>query len=80
MYQNDQDAENVHTHGTLMQGCTAGKELVFSYFQLPLDAMTEDGMGISSDLIIKEINLTFGKFGHDELLEFPCTCGMKTKG
>jgi hypothetical protein len=65
--------------GTLMQGCTAGKELVPPHFQLPSDAMTEDGMRISSDFI-KDMKLTLGKFGHNELKEFPCTYGMNTKG
>jgi hypothetical protein len=65
--------------GTLMQGCTAGKELVPPHFQLPSDAMTEDGMRISSDFI-KDMKLTLGKFGHDERKEFPCTYGMNTKG
>jgi hypothetical protein len=65
--------------GTLMQGCTAGRELVPPHFQLPSDAMTEDGMQISSDFI-QDMKLTLGKFGHDELQEFPCTYGMNTKG
>jgi hypothetical protein len=65
--------------GTLMQGCTAGKELIPPHFQLPSDAMTEDGMKISSDFI-KDMHLTVGTFGHDDLQEFPCTYGMNTKG
>jgi hypothetical protein len=64
---------------TLMQGCTAGKELIPPHFQLPSDAMSEDGMRISSDFI-KDMKLTLGKFGHDERTEFPCTYGMNTKG
>jgi hypothetical protein len=59
--------------GTLLQGCTAGKELkIPPHFQLPSDTTTEDGMRISSDFI-KDMKLTVGKFGHDELQEFPCT-------
>jgi hypothetical protein len=78
------DAPEMSAHknsfsGTLMQGCTAGNELVPPHFQLPSDAMTEDGMRISSEFI-KDMKLTLGKFGHDELKEFPCTYGMNTKG
>jgi hypothetical protein len=64
---------------TLMQGCTAGKELIPPHFQLPSDAVTEDGMRISSDFI-KDMKLTLGKFGNKERKEFPCTYGMNTKG
>jgi hypothetical protein len=52
--------------GTLMQGCTAGKESPPPpHFQLPSDAMTEGGMQISGDFI-QDMKLTLGKFGHDD--------------